>query len=89
MQANEQRERTSAGCDFVNPEAHVPRGLGRVHTRSVHHGGLPVLFIGDGVTEIWLDLSRERLIRVVGHDRNGRKTERHLKITGKGRMVLV
>ena len=39
--------------------------------------------------EIWLDLRRERLIRVLGCDKSGKLVKRHLKITDKGRMALL
>ena len=48
-----------------------------------------VLNVPDQVDELRLNLRRERLIRVVGHDRKGTRVERHLKITGKGRLLLV
>jgi hypothetical protein len=47
------------------------------------------LDVPDMVGELRLDLSRERLIRVVGYDKRGNRVERHLKITGKGRLLLV
>ena len=61
--------------------------------REAAHGTSdPVTFAVDvpvGVKVIRLDLSRERVIRVVGRDRRGTRVERLLKVTGKGRILLV
>jgi|WetSurMetagenome_2_1015567.scaffolds.fasta_scaffold1076876_2 hypothetical protein len=48
-----------------------------------------VVMVPRGVTELRVDLSRERVIRVVGLDRRGEGVERLLKVTGKGKLVLV
>jgi len=58
-------------------------------------GRLPCLRLGrrmhipSDVDELELDLSKERLIAVTGMDSRGKRVNRHLKVTGKGKLILV
>jgi hypothetical protein len=45
--------------------------------------------LDDKVEVIELLLSPARLIAVTGYDKRGKKQERHLKITDKGKMSLM
>jgi hypothetical protein len=47
------------------------------------------LRIDDNVIEIDIDLSRPRLIPIRGKDNKGREIIWHLKVTEKGRLVLL
>jgi hypothetical protein len=47
------------------------------------------LRIDDYILEIDIDLSRPRLIPIKGRDNKGKEIIWHLKITKKGRLVLV
>ncbi len=47
------------------------------------------LKIDDKVIEIDIDLSTPRLIPVKGRDNKGKEVVWHLKVTEKGRLVLV
>jgi hypothetical protein len=48
-----------------------------------------VLRVPEGVQELQFDLRRERAIRVTGRDRKGNEVDRILKVTGKGKLLLV
>ena len=65
-----------------------PVGL-RGITATTPRRATTVVVVSKHVEEIRLDLSRERVIRVVGRDRRGTRVERLLKVTGKGRILLV
>jgi hypothetical protein len=52
-------------------------------------GSSRVVAVPTCVEELRLDLSRERVIRVVGRDRRGARVERLLRVTGKGKLLLV
>ena len=58
-----------------------------------NHGTDPTspasLVIADSIVELQMDTTRERVIRLVGCGRNGTRTEWLLKVTGKGKLVLV
>jgi hypothetical protein len=47
------------------------------------------LRIDDDVIEIDIDLSRPRLIPIRGKDNKGKEIIWHLKVTNKGRLVLL
>jgi hypothetical protein len=47
------------------------------------------LRIDDKVIEIDIDLSRPRLIPIKGRDNKGKEIIWHLKVTNKGRLVLL
>ncbi len=48
-----------------------------------------VLDVPSNVREMHLDLSEQRLIRLIGRDHRGREVERYLRITGKGGITVV
>ncbi len=45
--------------------------------------------VGQDVEAMEIDLSRPRLIRILGRTSKGRSVERHLKITERERLVMV
>jgi len=47
------------------------------------------MVIPAGVTEVVLDLTRPRLISVTGIGRGGKRHEYHLKVTPKGKLLLI
>jgi hypothetical protein len=47
------------------------------------------LRIDDYILEIDIDLSRPRLIPIKGRDNKGKEIIWHLKVTNKGRLVLL
>ena len=46
------------------------------------------LVVPDEINELRMDLSRERLINVVGYNRRGERVVRHLKVTRRGMALM-
>ncbi|HUU14216.1 MAG TPA: hypothetical protein VM182_10980 [Terriglobia bacterium] len=61
---------------------------GNIHLRLEGESRRSV-YVDQHVEAIEIDLSRPRLIRILGRTSNGRCIERHLKITDKERLVMV
>ncbi|MEW6054056.1 MAG: hypothetical protein AB1552_09765 [Nitrospirota bacterium] len=60
-----------------------------MHYSSNTDKGIMKLRIDHNVIEIDIDLSRPRLIPIKGKDNKGREVIWHLKVTEKGRLVLL
>jgi len=60
-----------------------------MHYSSNTDKGIIKLRIDHNVIEIDIDLSRPRLIPIKGKDNKGREVIWHLKVTEKGRLVLL
>ncbi len=60
-----------------------------VTDRNAQASNAGPLEVPDSCPELRIDLSKPRIIRVWGYDKKGRIVSYDLKVTGKGRLVLL